>query len=289
MPALFRALAVPVFLMSQTIHAAAPRMLNDVEYGQAAGISLRFDASIPEGNGRSPAAIIVHGGAWVSGHRRLNVEPLFKPLADAGIAWFSISYRLATDLMQFGVAIADVEAAIRHIRSHASEYNIDPDRIFLIGESAGGQLAAMAALNNQPGTLVRGVVAIYTPTDMVSLAQNSSLIPQIIRDQAQGTPWANLILARLSQLSPIEKVHPGMPPFLLIHGTSDKVVPVEQSRAMQQRIKSVGVACRLITLPGVGHGIRWWETSPAVADLYKREMIRWIREQSGEAPTLARN
>jgi alpha-L-fucosidase 2 len=272
--------------MSQTMPAATPQMFQDVEYSRANGLSLRFDAALPQSAEPSPAAIIVHGGAWVAGHRRLNVEPLFKPLTDAGIAWFSISYRLATDPMQFGVAIEDVEEAIRYVKAHASEYRIDPKRIFLVGESAGGQLAAMAALSKDPGTDVRGVVAIYAPTDMVSLARTSTLIPSLIRNQLKGSPWENLILARLAQLSPIEKVHAGMPPFLLIHGSTDHVVPVEQSRAMQERIKSVGVPCRLVVIPGVGHGIRWWESSPNAADLYKREMVRWIREQSGQ-PSLA--
>src|SRR6188768_472863 len=88
--------------MSQTTTAATPRMLRDVEYAHPAGLSLRFDASLPAAEAPSPAVIIVHGGAWVRGDRRVNVEPLFRPLADAGFAWFSISYTLASDPFQIG-------------------------------------------------------------------------------------------------------------------------------------------------------------------------------------------
>src|SRR3954469_4503704 len=170
MPVPTRALLLPsvfFFLMTHTVFASGPDLLQDVEYAQADGLSLRFDASLPATGLPSPAVIVVHGGAWVRGDRRVDVAPLLKPLADAGFAWFSISYRLATDPFQIGAAISDVEAAIRFIRNHAAEYHIDPDRIVLVGESAVGQLAAMAALSKTPVTQVKAVVALYTPTDLV--------------------------------------------------------------------------------------------------------------------------
>ena len=140
----------------------AAELHRDVEYSRAEGLSLRLDASIPDGTGPFPAAIIVHGGGWVRGDRKYDVAPLFKPLADAGFAWFSIDYRLASDPLHFGIAVNDVEAAIRFVKERAQDYRIDADRIALIGESAGGQLAGMAALNNARGTSVKAVVAIYS-------------------------------------------------------------------------------------------------------------------------------
>ena len=144
---------------------------------------------------------------------------------------------------------------------NAQEYRIDPDRIALIGESAGGQLAGMAALNNAPGTSVKAVVAFYAPTDLVSLLTNSDLIPSSIRDAVQGTPFEGLLLARLAQLSPIGRVRGGMPPFLMIHGTADQLVPFEQSRAMCSKMQSVGASCDLFRVPGGGHGLRRWESN----------------------------
>lgn len=270
--------------MSQAIYAAPPRLIRDFEYAQSGGGSLRFDAYLPASPVPTPAAIIVHGGGWVRGDRRTNVEPLFRPLADAGLAWFSISYSLATNPLEFGAAVGDVEAAVRFIRSHAADYHIDPDRIALVGESAGGQLAAMAALGAESG--VRAVVALYAPTDLVALARTSPLIPDAIRKQMTGTVWANLILARLGQMSPLQALRPDMPPFLLIHGDEDPLVPIEQSRAMCEGMKAIGATCRVFAVPGGGHGIRGWESSPERAEPYKREMVEWLREHLALVPVL---
>jgi acetyl esterase len=282
---------VPGFLLllvSIAMPALAAEIHKDIEYSRAEGMSLRLDACTPDGSGPFPAAILVHGGGWVRGDRRIDVAPLFQPLSNAGIAWFSISYRLATDPLHFGVAINDVEAAIRFVKDHAAEYRIDPDRIALIGESAGGQLAAMAALNNAPGTSVKAAVLLYAPTDLVSLLNGASeLIPSSILDKLKDTPLESLLLARLAQLSPISKVRPGMPPFLMIHGTADPLVPFEQSRAMCIRMQSVGAGCDLFRVPGAGHGMRRWEGNPAISEPYKKEMIRWLLEQLSENPVRA--
>ena len=267
-----------------TASAASAEVLRDIEYSTPEGMSLRLDASIPDGAGPFPAAIIVHGGGWVGGSRRIDVTPLFKPLSDAGIAWFSIDYRLATDPMHFGVAVQDVEEAIRFVKARAKQYRIDPERLALIGESAGGQLAGMAALGNAPGTSVKAVVAIYAPTDLVSLLKSSELIPAQIRNTLQGTPFEGLLVARLAQLSPIERVRPGMPPFLMIHGTADPLVPFAQSRAMCSRMQAAGASCQLFKVPGAGHGIRRWEGDPAMSEPYKAEMVRWLKEQLSGSP-----
>jgi acetyl esterase len=185
------------------------------------------------------------------------------------------------------LAVNDVEAAIRFVKEHAQEYRVDPERIALIGESAGGQLAGMAALGSAPGTSVKAVVALYAPTDLVALLKTSTLIPASIRDTLQGTPFEGLLVARLAQLSPIGKVRPGMPPFLLIHGTADPLVPFEQSRAMCRKMESVGATCELFPVPGAGHGIRRWESNDAIAGPYKQEMIRWLQEQLAENPVRA--
>ncbi|WP_051670002.1 alpha/beta hydrolase [Bryobacter aggregatus] len=250
--------------------------LRDVEYARVGDVSLQLDAALPGGERLAPAAILVHGGGWVRGDRRVNVAPLFQPLTEAGIAWFSISYRFATGPLDFGAAVGDVEAAIRYVRHHAAEYRIDPNQIFLVGESAGGHLAAMAALGGAPGTAVKGVVALYAPTDLVALAKNSNFIPDGIRRQLNGSPFEKLILARLEQLSPVGLVRSGMPPFLFIHGMQDALVPFGQSQAMCERMKAVGAACRLLPVEGAGHGIVRWEGNREMTEGYQREMVRWI-------------
>jgi alpha-L-fucosidase 2 len=278
---------VVCLLFSMSTLAAAAEIHTDIEYSRPGGTSLRLDASIPDGSGPFPAAIIVHGGGWVRGDKQIDVAPLFKPLSDAGFAWFSINYRLADDPLLFGLAVHDVEAAIRFVKQNAGEYRIDPDRLALIGESAGGQLAGMAALDGAPGTSVKAVVAMYAPTDLVALVKSSELIPSAIRNSVQGTPFEGLLLARLAQLSPIEKVRAGMPPFLLIHGTADQLVPFAQSRTMCMKMQSVGASCDLFKVPGAGHGMRRWEGNPEISGPYKREMIHWLLEQLAENPVHA--
>jgi acetyl esterase len=251
----------------------------DIEYANVNGASLRMDASIPQGDKSSPAVVIVHGGGWVAGSRKIDVAPLFAPLTDAGFAWFSIDYRLATDATQFGVAIQDVESAVRFVRAHAAEFNVDPNRIALVGESAGGQLAAMAALRAAPDASVKAVATLYAPSDLVALLKDSDYVPARIRNSVIGTPWEQMILAGLAGFSPIDNVRRDMPPFLLIHGTEDRLVPFEQSTAMCNRMRAAGASCQIYPVEGAGHGIRWWESSPRFRTAYKDKLIEWLNEQ----------
>jgi alpha-L-fucosidase 2 len=256
----------------------------NIEYGQASGISLRLDAQIPEGNGPFPAAILVHGGGWVRGDRKIDVQPLFKPLTDAGIAWFSISYRLANESanglassLLMGEGIDDVRQAIVYVKGHAPQFRIDPDRIALVGESAGAQLASMAALKPESAGPVRAVVAFYSPSDLAALAKNSKRIPESLRQSIEGTPFEDLLVAGLRNLSPINFVRKGMPPFLLVHGTQDSLVPFDQSQRMCERIHKAGAVCDLFPVRGGGHGMRWWESVHLTA--YKPYMIEWLQNQ----------
>ncbi len=268
--------------------ALAARDLHNVEYSRPNGISLSFDASLPESDRPTAAVVIVHGGAWVAGDKRQNVQPLFKPLADAGFAWFSISYRLANNPIQFGAGVEDVREAVRFIKAHSAEYNIDPDRIALLGESAGGQLAAMAAIRGSAESSVRAVVAMYTPTDLVTLAKTSTFIPDNVRDSVRGGPFENILMAGLAQLSPLNNVRKDMPPFLFIHGTSDSLVPFEQSTDMCDRMKAAGASCEVYAVKGGGHGLRWWESQPGLASGYKVAMVRWLKGQLNERAIASR-
>jgi acetyl esterase len=257
--------------------------LKDVEYARAGKTSLRFDAHIPDGSGPFAAVILVHGGAWVAGDRTNNVQPLFQPLSDAGFAWFSISYRLAGDVarnpvgtaMQLGTAESDVRKAVAFVREHAAEYRVNPNKIALLGESAGGQLAAMAALRPGSDSSVQGVVAFYTPSDLGTLVRTSSMIPDGVRDAVKGTLFDDLLMAGLTEFSPLNAVSPSAPPFLMIHGTDDNVVPFAQSERFCDKLRASGVACELYPVKGGGHGIRSWE-SLRLTD-YKSSMVRWLQ------------
>jgi acetyl esterase len=256
--------------------------LRGVEYSRPNGVRLRLDAKLPEGSGPFPAAILVHGGAWVAGSRRFDVKPLFKPLTDAGFAWFSISYRLARKLPTQGAmidasriadGIDDVQQAVTFVRSHAAEFHVDSDRIVLIGESAGAQLASMAAIRGAP---VKAVVAFYCPTDLVAISSGSG----IFRRAVARLSWGSASQPSLRELSPISGVRPGMPPFLFVHGTRDPVVPFEQSVRMCDEMHKAGVSCDVIPVRGGLHGVRLWEAFHKTS--YKRDMADWLSRTVGE-------
>jgi len=267
--------------------SARAKSYDNVEYSRAAGNSLQFDAWVPDGAGPFPAVVIVHGGAWVSGDRRRSVEPLFDPLSQAGYAWFSISYRLAksidpesapssiASLLALGSAVDDVRDAVTYVKMHAPEYHIDPNRVALIGESAGAQLASMAALKPAAGGAVQAVVAFYSPSDLVALLDANPRVPPAMRQAIRESAFGEMLFAGLRDLSPVAWVRKEAPPFLLIHGTRDMLVPFEQSQAMCEAMRTAGASCELYPVDGGGHGLRWWESVPGQTS-YKPVLIRWL-------------
>lgn len=273
----FARLLLPLIaLMSFHLPCSGATVQRGVEYGRIGDLPLLLDSASPEGTGPFPAVIIVHGGGWIGGHRQHSVEPLLEPLRKAGFVWFSISYRLATDLLQFGAAVDDVQTAIGYVRRHAREYNVDPGRIAVLGESAGAHLASLA-VERSPKS-VAAIVAMYPPTDLESLARDSRSIPESIRSLVRAAGMEGLIAGYLREMSPINHVAAGLPPFLLVHGTSDHIVPYRQSEQMLKKLRSAGVAAELIAVEGGGHGLRGWETSTRFIG-YRQKMIDWLTAQ----------
>ena len=256
----------------------AAEVRRDIEYGRAGGESLQLDAFVPAGPGPFPAAILVHGGGWVAGDRRASMEPLIDPLLAAGFACLSITYRMAKQIATFGDAVEDVEQAARFAQRHAPWLRLDPGKFALIGESAGAQLAAMAVLRSET-PVMKAVVGFYTPADLEELVRGSAYIPEPFRRAVLGAPLEGILLERLRKLSPIQHVRAGMPPFLLIHGTADPLVPIEQSRKLCRAIRKAGGECDLVAVNGGGHGLRRWES--AGLETYKRLMIGWLIKHAG--------
>ncbi|HET8546961.1 MAG TPA: prolyl oligopeptidase family serine peptidase, partial [Bryobacteraceae bacterium] len=164
---------------------------------------------------------------------------------------------------------------------HAAEYGVDPNRLAVIGDSAGAQLAMMAVLRAGRATPVAGVAAIAMPSDLVTLARESPSIPAGIRGVAANGPWADMLGAAIRELSPIHQVHRQMPPTLLIHGTADRVVPFAQSERFCEAARRAGAHCEVLAVRGEGHGFRWWSDAQ-----WMRAMIAWLEarvEQTGVA------
>jgi alpha-L-fucosidase 2 len=269
--------------------AAAPIDRKDVEFAHPGAKPLLLDLHIPEGNGPFAAAILIHGGGFDEGSRSTNVRPLFEPLANAGIAWFSIDYRLAPEA-HFAEAITDVYTAIRWLKAHAAEYHVDPDRIAIIGESAGGLLVNYAGTHETPDTKTRAVVDFYGPVDYGKLALERRAHPErfnmtsINRHASNGggirffgvDALDEAGLAKLQKLAPISGVHKGMPPFLCIHGTKDDQVPYDQSTTLCDAMHKTGASCELIAIQDGGHGMGGWR-APEMQH-WKAEMVEWLRK-----------
>ena len=276
-------------LASAALLAAAPGDQKDVEFARPEGKPLLLDYHVPDGPGPFAAAILIHGGGFDEGSRSTNVRPLFEPLANAGFAWFSIDYRLAP-AAHFAEAIADVNTAIVWLKSHAAEYHVDPRKIALIGESAGGYLVNYAGTHDTPETRVAAVVDFYGPVDYGKLALQRREHPEwfnmasINRHAGNGggihffgvEQLDEAGLAKLKSVSPIAGVHKGMPPFLIIHGTKDDQVTYDQSTTMCDAMHNVGAVCELITINGGGHGMGGWRD--ASMQHWKAEMVAWLQK-----------
>jgi len=111
---------------------------------------------------------------------------------------------------------------------------------------------------------------------LLALPENARAIPESIRQMVRAAGMEQLIRGYLKEMSPIEHVAPGLPPFLLVHGTADTIVPYDQSERMLKKLQAAGVPAQLVTVEGGGHGLRGWERSRDQL-AYRRTVIEWLR------------
>jgi acetyl esterase/lipase len=257
--------------------AATAAVQTDIEYGRAGGETLKLDAYVPEGAGPFAAVILVHGGGWTTGDknggpRKGYMYPMHEPLERAGFAWFSINYRLAP-AHRYPACIEDVETAIRWVKSNAARFRVDPRRIALSGESAGGHLVALAAVRADQSTRLAAIVPFYGVFDLPAMVTPNEPLRRnfVALFDRQNVDDATVALMR--EASPILKVKAGLPPFFLVHGTADSTVPLEQSKQMQARLRDAGVPCDLLTIPNGAHGMLGWD---ALAPDFKAKIVAWL-------------
>jgi acetyl esterase len=253
----------------------------NIEYTQQP-VPLKLDAHIPPGKGPFPAVVLVHGGGWTAGHKTVNfVQPLFDPLTRSGFAWFTIDYRLAPQY-PYPAAVEDVEHAVAFVRQHAKEYKVNPNKIALMGESAGAHLVNLVGTRNRPPAQVAAVVSFYGPIDMLVFSKKFEGKPPQggMKSFFQIDDWNPAALARLREASPATYLSRKTPPFLFIHGTRDEAVPYEQSTLAVELFKKAGVPCDLITVQDGVHGVMNWEKDPKFQG-YKTQMIEWLYSHIG--------
>ncbi|MEI6481110.1 MAG: alpha/beta hydrolase [Candidatus Saccharibacteria bacterium] len=231
----------------------------DITYCSPEGSPQLLDLYSPQdGAIKHPLIIHVHGGSWVSGAKSDDsMIDVITSLAEKGFAVASINYRLAPN-SKFPAQIQDVKCAIRFMRSNANTYKVNPGKIGLLGESAGGHLSALAGVSQNVSDFesseyagvsdsVSVIVDLFGPANLVSFTQGSPLLLTALPS----------FLGSYSPIaaSPTSYIDASDPPFLLIHGDSDTLVPLAQSQELLAKLQSAGVESSLITVVNAGHGL----------------------------------
>ena len=241
------------------------------------------DLYIPDSFERPlPTIIWLHPGGWVAGDRKTGPD-LARFIAERGFAIISVDYRLSREQV-FPAALDDVKMAVRWAREVAPQYGLAPDRIGLWGASAGGHLAALAALS-EPELQIRAVVDCYGPTDFLQMGA-THLRATSYESRFLGAP-IDTVPELVRQANPATYARKDAPPFLILHGTGDVDVIPEQSVLLYEALAALNADATLCLIDGLGHG---FITDEFAANTTGRVRIRESRpgmaEYSADAPPL---
>ncbi|MBI1322478.1 alpha/beta hydrolase fold domain-containing protein [bacterium] len=244
-----------------------------VTYARASGQELKLDLYFPQGHtsqDHRPLLVLIHGGGWKSGQRE-DYRPYALKVAKAGYVVASLSYRLS-GVAKFPAQIRDVNAALQFLGDRSGEYGIDPERFVVMGGSAGGHLAMLAGYArdeaeyrpeadaelklNLPDSkdgerkpyVIAAVFDFYGPSDLTTpFARSQPVVPELI-----GEPYEEK-QAIYRSASPMFRISSDAPPSLVVHGTLDDIVPVEQSDKLAEGLHWVRVPVRYERLFGWPH------------------------------------
>lgn len=231
----------------------------DIEYGRVSDRALLLDIYAPEKLDHPvPCLIFIHGGGWAGGNKKDYAYYCVR-FAQRGYVVASIGYRFVQEAL-FPACIQDAKCAVRYLRSHAAEHNIDPEKMCAIGGSAGGHLSLMLGLSpDKPelegeggwpgvGSKVAAVVDLYGPTDLtVPVSRNHPILKRAMGKTYEEAPG----LYALG--SPIKFVTPNAPPILIFQGNIDDLVPVAQSDMLAEKLKAMGLPYWYDCLYGMPH------------------------------------
>ena len=239
----------------------------DIAYVENGHERQKLDLYVPEKAGAPlPLLIWIHGGGWAAGSKD-GCPPLRSGFTERGYAVASIGYRLSGHAT-FPAQIEDCKAAIRWLRAHAKEYNLDPKRFGVWGSSAGGHLVALVGTsgdvkqfdvgaNLDQSSRVQAVCDYYGPTDFTVFVTT----PGYESHATDSSPEAKLIGGAVAEnkdkaarVNPITYVSRDDPPFLIVHGDKDPTVPINQSQLLFDALKRAGVSAHFHTIHGAGHG-----------------------------------
>jgi acetyl esterase/lipase len=256
----------------------------------------------PRGGKPLPVIVIIHGGAFRAGDKSMGLREAADFAGAGEYAAATINYRLSGEAT-WPAQIHDCNAAIRWLRANAAKYGLDPDRIGVMGASAGGHLAAMlgtgggvAALEGDVGphtgisSRVKCVVDQFGPSDLPAIGN----YPSRIDHNAPDSPESELIGGALPEhkdkarsASPITYISRDDPPFLIFHGTEDPLVPFNQSERLAEALKAAGVPCTFVKVVEAGHG---GFRTPEVGRRIRQFLDKHLRDQpvveASDAPIL---
>lgn len=227
-------------------------------------VALKMDLYYPvSGKAPWPAILFVHGGAWVGGDKSIEyVSEEVDALRAAGYIVVAVDYRLAPDYA-FPAMIVDLKCSVRFLRAHAEELQLDPENIGAWGNSAGGHLVSLLGLADKSAGWDRGeyeeqsseiqaVVDMFGVTDMLRFPDEDR-VHEMATILFGGVEPDRKMLA---YASPISYISVGDPPFLIVHGKQDDVIPVSQALLLHQRLVFTGVPTHLTLIANAGHGLK---------------------------------
>jgi acetyl esterase/lipase len=243
----------------------------------------------------APALVFVHGGAFRTGSRDDGIVPLI-PFAQRGYVCASLEYRLSGEAV-WPAQIEDVKCGVRFLRANAERFGLDPEHIGAWGPSAGGHLVSMLGVTGEVAELegeggwagvssrVQAVCDWFGPTDFLQMNKAGS-----VQDHdAPDSPESELVSGPIQEnpekvalANPLTYITPGRtyPPFLIVHGTADPLVPFNQSELLVAALRTVGAEVRFHPIAGAGHGGPAFEREE-ITDLVQAFFDRNLRR--GEA------
>lgn len=264
--------------------SVAVKVQSDVVYGRAGGEDLKLDVYFPTNapGRRLPVVMYVHGGGWVMGSKAmLSMMPGPTELLRRGYLVVAIDYRLAPQ-SKFPAMIEDAKCAVRFLRAHADDFRLDPKRIGVMGDSAGGHLVALLGLTdasdgfegdgwNDQSSAVQAVVDLYGPTDFADGKTNYVTI-KLVQEAFGATNAADPVLVRAS---PVTYITGHAPPFLILHGDHDGLVDIKQSEELNLRLQAAGDISTFVVITNFAHGYTPWGLTTIPDD---QELARMIAD-----------
>jgi acetyl esterase/lipase len=243
-----------------------PAVYRDLPYVTNEHERQKLDLYIPRAQEKLPLIIRIHGGAWLAGSKEMEGPGDY---VRDGYAVASINYRLSQDAI-FPAQIQDCKAAVRFLRANAQKYNLDPNRFAVWGPSAGGHLAALLGTtgdvnefdigeNLTVSSKVRAVADFFGPTDFLQMEAHR--LPNGMVHNSPDSPESKLIGGNIqdnpekcAKANPITYITKDDPPFLIVHGDKDPLVPHHQSEILEAALKKAGVPVTFYTVKDGAHG-----------------------------------